>query len=273
MSRISQFLLGLKQLGDGFAFLGSHKKLWPWVLIPSLLGLTLLFVSWTLFIHYFQDLTHFLLQLLGFDHWTSTFQGSSWLAVWIIKPILWFLKWLLQILMNLLVFILGLLVTSLFSFLIYLIVAAPFLDLLAEKTTFYYKGEEPPSFQWKQFLKTILQTIAVEAQKAFLFLLVPLVFWVINFIPGVGVILYLLLTYLFGMWGLAFLTVDYPMGHQGIPFKERLLFAWKHKLALLGFGTPFLIPFAPLLLQAPMVVGGTLLYHKLKEATPSQHPG
>lgn len=257
MSRISGFLSGFRHIWKGFGFLFAHPTLWIWVFIPWAIAILILAASWGLFVYYYPDFYQFLLSQIGLGEMVRNegfWAALAYAGLWTLKQIL-----------KLFIFLLGLILLSIAAFAAYLILSAPFLDLLAEKVTLLAQGVEAPPFQWGRFFKSVGQTIVVESKKAALFILFPILLAVLNLIPIAGGFLYILSTFLFGMWMLGFVSVDYPMGHQLMPFKERLQMARKNKYALIGFGVPFLIPFAPLLLQAPMVVGGTLLYHSLRK--------
>lgn len=258
MSRTSQFLTGLQKLGEGLSFLAVHRRLWIWVAIPIGIGFICLFAGWSLFLHYFDDISYFLFQKLGAEALNA---GRTWWQIWLLKPV----GWIVKIIFDLIVFVVGVLAASLLSLFVYFIVAAPFLDILAEKTTFLYKGETPPDFSWKEVFRNIFRTVLIELRKFIFFFGIPIALWILNIIPLIGTVFYIGFTYLFEMWALAFGTIDYPMSHKMLPFAERFRFAWKFKYALFGFGIPFLIPFAPLIFQAPMVVGGTILYHDLSK--------
>lgn len=255
MSRISQFSLGFKKLVQGFGFLFKHPKLLPWVFLPAGIGFLFFVVSWGLFVNSFGDVYDYLLGWFSLDalvkgegFWEQAAFGGFWLLKQILKPFL---------------FLLGVILLSVLSYLLYLIVAEPFLDLLAEKVTAIAKRTQPPPFQWRRFVKSIGQSVWIALQKIGLFLAIPILLWVLNLIPVFGNFLYVVLTFLFEMWVLGFITVEYPMSQELWTFRRRLQFGRQFKYALAGLGLPFLIPFAPLLLQAPMVVGGTLLYHEL----------
>lgn len=256
MSRTSQFFSGFKHIFSGFFFLSKHPSLWPWVILPWAIALILLIVSFGLFVHQFGDMYDFLLRLVGLEaipeaegFWEEAAFGGLWLLKQLLKPFL---------------FLLGVIALSFASFLIYLIICEPFFDVIAEKTALLAKGEEPPLFQWKRFFKSIGLSVLVALQKVGLFLIVPAVFWILNLIPVFGNFLYVFLTMIFEMWVLGFTIIEYPMSQKMLTFRERLNYGWRHKYTLCGLGTPFLVPFAPLLLQAPMVVGGTLLVHDLE---------
>lgn len=256
MSRVSQFLLGAQKLKEGFGFLFRHPRLWIWALVPFCIALAVVVIAWGLFTQHYPDFYAWLASKMGL---TELVRGAGFWEALIFGG-LWVLKQILKILL----FLVGLILVSLAGFLIHSVIAAPFLDILAEKVTLLATGKGAPPFQWRRFWKSVGQSIVVELKKALLFLLLPCLFWFLNFIPVAGNVLFLLLTCVAGMWGLGMACSDYPMGHQLIPFLERLRFARRFKFALIGLGLPFLVPFAPLFLQPPMVVGGTLLYHALK---------
>lgn len=255
MSRISDFFSGASYLLKGFRFLFAHPSLWVWVFIPWTLSILILAVSWGLFVNTYPDFYQFLLTHVGLGQLPATegfWATFAYAGLWTVKQIL-----------NLFVFLLGLILLSVLAFVVYLILSAPFCDVLAEKVTTLSQGVESPPFQWKHLLKNVGQTIVIESKKALMFLCFPLFFLFLNWIPVAGPPLYITATFLFGIWTLGFVSIDYAMGHKMMSFKARLQIARKNKYALIGFGLPFLIPFAPLLLQAPMVIGGTLLYHQL----------
>lgn len=256
MSRLSQFWLGTRKLREGFGFLFRHPTLWPWVALPWLIAILVLVGIWALFFNNFSDFYEFLFRQMGLE--TLTRGEGFWAAL--IFGVLWILKQIVKVFL----FLVSLILISFFGFIVYSIAAAPFLDLLAEKVELLAENIEPPPFSLGRLDKSIRQSVGVELKKAGLFLAIPILLWALNFIPVLGNLLYLGLTCFFGMWALGLSCVDYAMGHQLLPFSQRLSFCRRHKFALTGFGLPFLIPFAPLLLQAPMVVGGTLLYFDLK---------
>lgn len=260
MSRLSQFWLGARKLREGFGFLFRHPTLWLWVALPWLIAILMLVGIWALFFNHFGDFYEFLFRQMGLE--TLARGEGFWAAL--IFGVLWILKQIVKVFL----FLVSLILISFAGFIVYSIAAAPFLDLLAEKVGALSGNAEAPPFSFRRLAKSIRQSIGVELKKAALFLAIPILLWVLNFIPVAGNILYLALTCFFGMWALGLSCVDYAMGHQLLPFAQRLSFCRRHKFALMGFGIPFLIPFAPLLLQAPMVVGGTLLCFDLK-STPN----
>lgn len=257
MPRITQFRLGVQKLLQGFSFLLKHPRLWPWALLPFLIALFLLAIGFKWFLGVFPEFHQFLETHLGIEILT---RGEG-----VFGALLYGLLWGLKQLLKPFLFLFGLILLSIATYIIYAIVSAPFLDLLSEKVTSLVVSELPHPFSFRRFFKSVGQSILIEIQKGILFLFVPLIFWFLNLIPGIGNFLYLFLVSLFGLWTFGFASIDYPMALQLLSFKERISFGLRFKYALMGLGLPLFIPFAPLLFSAPLVVGGTLLYHELKK--------
>ena len=140
------------------------------------------------------------------------------------------------------------------------IVAAPFNDALSERVETILTNEEPPPFTMKKFIGDMLRIIKIESIKAAILLAIPVLLFILNFIPVIGGPIYIFLTLVFGAWDVGFAFADLPMGRKVVPLRGRWEFAKKNKWALMGFGAGFIIPFFTLVFAAPMVVGGTLLY-------------
>jgi CysZ protein len=252
MHRIKDLKNGFGYLLKGFTFLIAHPRLFAWAVIPTAINLLLLAVMLGLFVHYFGDLYGWLsahLGLSGFespDHWWQT----------VLNGLLWGLNLFLQIFIVLISLILLLIISYAASF----IVAGPFNDMLSERVEVIATGAEPPPFTVKKFLSDLWRTIRVESLKAGILLAIPVVFFVLSFIPLVGGPVYVLLTFLFGAWDLGFSYADLPFGRKAEAFQVRWAFARKHRWVLIGLGSGFVIPFFALVFAPPMVVGGTLLY-------------
>ncbi|MFH1830556.1 MAG: EI24 domain-containing protein [Pseudomonadota bacterium] len=252
MSRIKGLKEGFEFLIKGFTFLIAHPKLWIWAVIPTILNLLLLAVMLGVFIHYYGDLYGWLsshLGLTGFEDATAWWQTA-------LNGIIWVLNIIFQIFIVLLSLIILLIVSYAASF----IIAGPFNDMLSEHVEVMVTGEEPPPFTMRKFMKDLWRTIRVESLKAAILLAIPIVLFVLSFIPVIGAPLYVVLTFLCGAWDLGFSYADLPFGRKAVPFADRKAFALKHRWALIGLGSGFIIPFFALIFAPPMVVGGTLLY-------------
>lgn len=252
MSRMKDLFKGFGCLIEGFTYLVSHPKLWKWAVIPTLINLILLIVMIAVFAHYYGDIYGWLTAHLGRigienpEHWYTHVADA--------------LLWVLDLLFQLLIVILSLILLLIVSYVLGLIIAAPFNDALSERVETMVAGTEPPPFAWKKFVVDLVRTIRIEALKAGILLAIPVVLFVLNVIPVIGSPLYVALTLLFGSWDLGFAYADLPMGRRVLPFRERIAFGLKNKWAMVGLGSAFVVPFFNLVFVAPMVVGGTLLY-------------
>lgn len=254
MSRMKEFITGVRYLLQGFTFFSSHPKLWTWAIIPTLINLTILIGMIAGLIHYYDDIYV----------WISSYIGHIGIEnpdVWYMHVLSWLL-WVVDAIFQLFVILLSLVILLIVSYVAGLIIAAPFNDVLSEKVELIVTGAEPPPFSWKKFASDIIRTIRIESVKGVVLLLIPIILFVLNIIPLIGGPLYIALTFVFGTWDLGFAYADLPMGRRVAPLRDRVDFAMKRKWALMGLGLGFAIPFFSLLFSAPMVVGGTLLYVK-----------
>lgn len=254
MSRIQDFADGFSHIFKGFKFLGSKPKLWPWAVVPTIIDLLIVGLMLAAFIHYYGD----------FYGWLSGHMGGLDIAnpdkwyLYVLDGILWVLNILFQILVVLVSLILMLVLAYALSF----VIAAPFNDALSERVETILTGLDPPPFSWKKFIGDMWRIIRIESIKAIILVAIPIVLFIFNLIPVIGGPVYVLLTITFGAWDLGFAFADLPMGRKVVPLKERWAFAKRHKWALIGLGSGFIIPFFALVFAAPMVVGGTMLYVK-----------
>ena len=260
MSRTKDFIKGFACLFRGFGFLAANPRLWLWAIVPTLINFILFCVMIAVFIHYYGAVYGWLSAHLG--HIGIENAGTWYLHV--LNALLWTLNALFQ----LLIILLSLMILLIISYALGLIIAAPFNDALSERVEILVTGIEPPEFSWKKFLGDLVRTIRIEAIKAGILILIPIVLFILSFIPVIGGGLYVIATFFFGAWDLGFTFADLPMGRRVLPFKDRVAFAKTNKWSLIGLGSGFVIPFFALLFNAPMVVGGTLLY--LKKATETQ---
>ena len=258
MSRREQFRLGLSSLKSGFTFFLKHPKLWFYALLPFVLSVILFASLFGLFLQSFGDVYQWFLHWIG--PLTLEHPVNFWMKI--ANGALWFVNQLFKLFL----FLLGLILLSLATYVIQMILASPFNDIISERVEILQANYEPPVFQWSQLAKNLTRTVVTELQKTLFFLSVPLMLLVVNLVPIVGGFAYSILVVFFGLWNIGFGYVDYPLSRRQIGIRARLQFALRHKYALLGLGLPFFIPFAPLFFQSPLVIGGTLLYLRLQHA-------
>ncbi len=252
MSRLRHLKDGIAYLLRGFFFLARHPRLWGYALLPTIVNLVILGVMLGTFIHYYGDLYTWLSARLGIHHIADA------VGFWqhLLSGLLWFVNAVFQVFIVLISLILLLIV----SYAVGLIVAGPFNELLSEKVEVAVTGVEPPPFAFKRFLVELLRTIRVETVKAVILIAIPVVLFVLSFIPLVGGPLYVMTTFVFGAWSLGFSYAELPLSRRVVPFAMRKRFALDHRWALIGLGAGFAIPFFSLIFSSPMVVGGTLYY-------------
>lgn len=128
---------------------------------------------------------------------------------------------------------------------IILIILAPLVAYLAEKTA-HHLGYNTGKFKWNIFLKNTWRGIRINTRNLFKELLLTFLLFIISFIPGIGIfipiILILVQSYFYG-----FSLIDYSMELKSFSIKESLNFMRNNKLLAISIGgifyALFLIPF------------------------------
>lgn len=261
MSMALQLQFGGKGLVRGFHFLWTHPRLWPWAALPLVIQLAVFLALIGAVLSNFDVVYDHVAGFLPSS--TTVTQDGSWGMI--LKAALWVCELTLRALLGILAFVLLMIVT----FVIGLIVAGPFNDLLSEKTEALATGREEPPFSIRRLGKNIVRSVVVELQKAGFFLGIPLLFFPLHLIPLVGNLAAIVATGLFEMWATGFAFTDYPQGRRLHSFAQRLTFARGHAMALVTFGSIFWIPGLLIFCTPPLIVGGTLLYTDLETYTAS----
>lgn len=259
MSTLKQFNLGTKSLKAGFVFFKKHPTIIWMAILPTLIGLIVFVAMIGIFANYYGDILGWIRSIVG----NLDIQDPSNFLWQILDGILWVVNLVFQLIIIIITLVLILLV----GFLTSMIISAPFNDALSEKVEEIITGKPGESFNLKRLFGDLARTIKVEIQKSVLFLGIPILLLLLNLIPMIGSLLYSTFTLIFGIWDLGFTYVDYPMSRKLISFSERMKFARKNKLALMGLGWVFIIPFFNIIFTAPMTIAGTLLYLELTSTT------
>lgn len=158
--------------------------------------------------------------------WLPDWQWLQNTFTYIIEPFRWLL-WILFALTFLLIMIYGFTIIA-------NIIGAPFNDLLSAKVEQYLTGEKPEEAS-DSLIGAVWPAISSELQKATYFLTRGLPLLLLFIIPGINVIAPLAWG-LYSAWVLANEYVEYPMGLQGIRFKEQRKFLKRRRLSTFGFG-------------------------------------
>lgn len=248
---MSSLIQGFGDVKRGASYLASHKSLFKYLIVPTLINLTLFVLLGYVMIKFYGDLFVLITKPLA----GLAVAGDSW-WVHILSGLMWLLQGLLYLLLGLVLMIV--LVVSML--LVSQIINAPFYDWISEAVEKKETGLEDVVFSFSRLVRDIGRMIKMELMKLVFFVMVPLFLLLINFIPLIGSLIYTILANLFVAWDMGFNYVSYPMSRKLMPFKEQLRFGLKNKFRLIGFGIPLMIPFFNLLFAPLFVVGGTLFY-------------
>ncbi|OGQ96835.1 MAG: hypothetical protein A2521_04895 [Deltaproteobacteria bacterium RIFOXYD12_FULL_57_12] len=230
-----------------FGFIRQHARLYPYIIIPFLINLVVFSLAAYLGLWFFQEVV---VQHIP--------QGDAW--YWIF---LRYLLWLVAILLTT--------ILTFFSFAaLGSLIASPFNDILSERTEEILAGQtrgEP--FVFRVFLKDMRRILADESKKILLFILGMALIFLLNLLPGLGSLLYAVLSV---CWTIFFLVVEYTgyvFGRKHMDFRTQRRFIFSRKSLFLGFGSGQLLLMAVPFLQfcsIPLgVVAATRLWHENTE--------
>ncbi len=228
---MGDIIRGFRYLLSGFSLIGK-PRIRLFVLIPLLIN-TLLFAG---------------VIVLGANSMSEFIESLS--GRW---QLLGWLLWPLFALITMTVVFFG------FSILANLI-SAPFNGFLAEIVECHLEGKKspPPS---NNLMQEILKAIGSEANKFLYFIVRAIPLLILLFIPGLQ-----LLWLLFGAWMMALEYMDYPMGNQGMSFKDQRPILKKRRALILGFGGGVmlmaLVPVLNFIVMPVAVCGATQLWLK-----------
>lgn len=246
------FTGGFRCLFEGvrFAYVRHGGKLAKFYLPPMFLGLVIMVAGWNLFYHFNEEIVAWF--------WGEPLsQDWDWQWAWWLAHAAW------QI-VHVLIFIILAAITVVVSLLLFMLIAAPFNDVMSEQVEGILGTWEPRPFSVGFLLRDLGHTILLELARLGVKAawLIPLLI-VSNIIPVVGQVFYIV----FGGYLLAkFLGMDYidwALARRGYTWRERFKFAKQNRAALVGFGTAMiLVMFIPLGFVAVWpgaVAGGTIL--------------
>jgi CysZ protein len=252
MSRTHDIATGFLYIFKGSRFLCKNRKLWAFAVLPTLIDMLILIAMFSVFAHFYSD----------FYGWLSSHLGG----LGITNPDRWYLYllsgilWIIDVFFQIIIWIVSLILMLIAAYAISFIVAAPFNDMLSERVEIILTGKLPIPFSFKKFVSDVIRTVKIESLKAAILIFIPIFLFILNLIPAVGALAYVLLTIFFGAWDMGFSFADLPLGRRVMPIGKRWEFAKREKWALIGLGAGFIIPFFALIFMAPMVVAGTMFY-------------
>jgi CysZ protein len=244
---------GFRLAFQGIGFLGRHRPLWKWAILPAAINLVVFAAAFAIFLIFYDDLYNLATSFLSVD------PPQSWYA-WLWVAPLRLLTWAIGLLL-----ILTALVVLFFAFLILgTAIAAPFLDVLSQRV------EELVTSQASEDKTTLLGairgiggSIVVELRKFGFFLAVQAVLFALGLIPLLTPIMVLVAS-LFTMLFLPLEYASFAMDRRQMPFAARRILIWRQRWLMLGFGAAgfltLLIPLLNFVCLPALVVGGTLLF-------------
>ncbi len=247
LSRMRQFFGGFVYPFRGLKMIFTHFRLFKYAVAPMLIN-TVLFIA-LLFIgkHYWIQ---FITRLAPDDSAPVYLIIVMWVAYY-------------------LAIIFGFIVYCLICFLLFAaigsIVAAPFLDLLSERTewVFWEEDTETP-FSIKLLLRDLGILLLEEVRKLATWVIFMICILPLLLIPVAGQILFVFFSTTFSIYFLGLAFVDFSLARRRHSFTTKRAFAWRVKYHIFGLGTAIyvtlLLPIIGFLCLPISAVGGTLLF-------------
>ena len=243
---------GFRMAWRGIAFLGRHHTLWKWAILPTVINIVVFTLAFALFVFFYQDIYGL---ATGFLPQTPP---QTWYAWFWVAP-LRFLGWGI----GLLLLLTALVVLYLIFLLLGTTIAAPFLDVLAQRVEDLVteRAQEEPATVLGA-ARTIGASMLDELKKLTFFLLVQLAFLILALLPVLTPLMAIVAT----LFTVLFLPLEYAgfaMDHRHLRFAQRRHFIWQHRWLMLGFGAAafltLLVPLLNFICLPVLVTGGTLL--------------
>jgi CysZ protein len=243
---------GFRMAWRGIAFLGRHHTLWKWAILPTVINLVVFTLAFALFVFFYQDIYGL---ATGFLPQTPP---QTWYAWFWVAP-LRFLGWGI----GLLLLLTALVVLYLIFLLLGTTIAAPFLDVLAQRVEgLVTERAQEEHATVLGAARTIGASMLDEVKKLTFFLLVQLAFLILALLPVLTPLMAIVAT----LFTVLFLPLEYAgfaMDHRHLRFAQRRHFIWQHRWLMLGFGAAafltLLVPLLNFICLPVLVTGGTLL--------------
>jgi len=194
--------------------------------------------------------------------WYGVSQFESFLG-WMQSEIPSWLQWLNWILWPL--FLLTLVILVFYSFtLVANLLASPFNGLLAEKVELHLAGRPlDEGGGWKKAMIELVPTLLDELKKLVFAAVLAIPFLVLFLIPGINLAAPLL-WFLYTAWMLALEYSDYPMGNNGLKFRQIRARLGERRVLGLGFGAATagltMVPVLNFIVMPSAVAGATAMW-------------
>lgn len=244
-----RFFRGLLYPYKALRFIMRHPLLYMYILIPLLINIIVFAGAAYFGIDFFGDLA---------NHYFP--KETTW--YWsLLYGIFWFFS------------LLFIAVLVFFSFtVIGNLIASPFNDILSEKTEDLLTSTNVVAapFSLSGFFKNSLKVVRDEIKKISLFVIAMLLLLLLNFIPGIGVVIYTFCSFLLTVYFLVIEYTGFVFGRKNRSFRDQRHFVRQNAFLCAGFGCGLFIllalPFLQLLCIPIGVVGAALLCHEIESA-------
>ena len=145
------------------------------------------------------------------------------------------------------------------------LIASPFNELLSERTEALISGtQDGESFSLQRFWKESRYAVFVEIKKLAVFVFCMVLLFGINFIPGIGSLIYAVLAPAFTLFFLVVEYMAFVLMRKQLSFSEQRRYIFKHPILMLGYACGVFcmlaIPFIQFFCIPLAVVGATLLW-------------
>jgi CysZ protein len=152
-----------------------------------------------------------------------------------------------------------------------IIMCAPFLDMVSEKTELLCTGKiNNPRTSVARIIRSILVTLRNTVGLLAFILVFNVILLFFNFIPVIGTIFYSVISFLSVMLFLGYQFYDVNVERHQLPFSKKFDIMWRYKWPCIGIGMAFLvlsyIPIAGFLSTIASTVGATMIFCKSEKA-------
>jgi CysZ protein len=217
-----QIQLGLNAYKEAHAFIKQHN-FYSYFFIPILFNLVLFVLFSGLVWHYAQMGSDYIYYTLNIENFN--FGNFS------------FLKGIIHFAISFIFKLLGLVLYMIIFRNIVLILMAPVLTIVSEKTEEIISGKTY-SFEWLQFVKDAVRGIVIAIKNSLKEVFYTLVIFLLSFIPVIGLaasfLVFFMQSYFYG-----FSMIDYTLERAKMDIAESENFIWKHKWLAVAIGTVF----------------------------------
>ena len=145
------------------------------------------------------------------------------------------------------------------------LIASPFNEFLSEQAEGLINGtQNEENFSLHRFWKESRYAIVVEIKKLTVFVVGMMLLFGLNFIPGIGSVMYAVLAPIFTIFFLVVEYLAFVLMRKQLSFAEQRRYIFKHPILMFGYGCGVFcmlaVPFVQFFCIPLAVVGATLLW-------------